>query len=99
MIIWDKEDPWGPNEKDRCALCGGRLRPPVVTWHAGHTDKEGWLVSHEAFICSECCVQFSRGLSLDMERIATTKQAQRLGFHDARPTGDGVAVVHEGGNQ
>jgi hypothetical protein len=99
MIIWDKGDPWGPNEKDRCALCDGRLRLPAVVWHASHTDDEGWLEDKEAFICIECCARFSRGLSLDMRRLATAREAQRLGFRDARPSAGATLITPEGGKQ
>jgi hypothetical protein len=99
MIIWDKKDPWGPNEKDKCALCGDRLRLPVVAWQACHTDDEGWLEANDAFICNECCACFSRGLSLDMRQLATTREAQRPGFRDARPSGSSTLIKHEGDKQ
>jgi hypothetical protein len=81
MIIWDENDPWGPRSKDRCVMCEGRLRPPLVMWDplSRSDDHDGSL----RFFCSECCVGMCGGLSLDMRRIATAKEVGRLGFHRA----------------
>jgi hypothetical protein len=83
MIVWDKENPWGPNAKDRCAICLGQLHLPVVVWNTGYVDNEGYSVPHEAFICNKCCRDMCRGFSLDMKQIVTAKEVERLGFHHA----------------
>jgi hypothetical protein len=83
MIIWDEKDPWGPNAKDRCVICLGRLHLPVAAWNAGHVDDEGYTVAHEAFICNECCHDMCRGFSIDMKQIVTAKKVERLGFRHA----------------
>jgi hypothetical protein len=70
MIIWKPNDPWGPGKGDRCAICRGHLRPPVVAWSAAYT----------AYFCAECCTQMCHGFAADMQAIKTFKEVQRLGF-------------------
>ena len=87
MIIWDREDLWGPDKEEKCTFCFGRLRPPFVMWRAA---------GHEVYICNGCCARTS-GLSLDMGQLATARQIRRLGFHKARPSA-GATLIEEGGN-
>ena len=70
MIIWKLGDPFGPCKSDRCAICHGRLRLPVVAWHAGTT----------VYICEKCCIEMCSGFAADMRGIKTFKEVQRLGF-------------------
>jgi hypothetical protein len=74
MIIWDETDPWGPKKDDRCKMCCGRLRLPVVMWD---------LDFRTTYFCSECCAQMGRGFSSDLRQMATAKEVRRLGFHHA----------------
>ena len=70
MIVWKPDDPWRPGKTDRCAICRGNLRPPIVAWSASYT----------AYFCADCCVQMCRGFAADMRVIKTFKEVQRLGF-------------------
>lgn len=87
MIIWDDKDPWGPEKHHRCIMCRGRLRPPLIVWHARVNDEEDDNGDDDffgqRFICGPCAVWMCRGLSLDMRGIEKAKEIERLGFNRA----------------
>jgi hypothetical protein len=84
MIIWDNGEPYGPRKGDRCVFCRGPLHPPLVMWHAPYCgDDDAAEPRYEKFICSECCIDMRRGLSLDLKRMGTAKAVERLGFDRA----------------
>jgi hypothetical protein len=85
MIVWDREDPWGPNKRDVCVMCHGQLHPPLIVWHTAFDGEgdEGDNYQFGKFICNKCSVWMCHGLSLDMKQIVTAKKVGRLGFHRA----------------
>jgi hypothetical protein len=66
-------------------MCHGRLRPPLIVWQTSSRGEGGEDDDYkfEKFICNECCIWMCHGLSLDMKRIVTAKDVERLGFHRA----------------
>jgi len=84
MIIWNQDDPYGPCGEDRCTMCRGRLRAPLVVWHPScRGEDEDNYQGYGRFICGECCGDMCQGLSIDMKRIVTAKKVERLGFRHA----------------
>src|SRR5215831_7305332 len=80
MIIWDDKDPWGPEKHHRCIMCRGRLRPPLIVWHARVNDEEDDNGDDDffgqRFICGPCAVWMCRGLPLDMKGIEKAKEVE-----------------------
>jgi hypothetical protein len=86
VVIWDESDPWAACVcHTKCTLCRGRLRLPFAMWigSSREEDPDGWIEDATTFICSECCTDMCRGLSIDMKQIVTAKEVGRLGFHRA----------------
>ncbi len=83
MIIWDEKDVWGPDAEDRCVLCRGRLRPPLVVWHAHRRGDDDEYDGYARFFCGECSAEICGGFSRDLRQIETAKKVERLGFRHA----------------
>jgi hypothetical protein len=83
MIIWDEKDPWGPRRGDKCALCRGPLRVPLVVWHAHENGDPDEYDGYARFFCGECCADICSGFSYDLRQITTAKKVERLGFRRA----------------
>jgi len=83
MIIWDEEHPCSPRKHHRCVMCCGRLRPPLVLWSPSFRgdDNDEREPFDEKFICGECCLEMSRGLSIDLKRVETAKKVEHMDFH------------------
>jgi len=94
MIIWNDGETWGPCKDDKCIMCHGRLRPPLVVWHPAYRGEDDDTLDYGKFICNACCLSMGRGLWLDMQRIETAKKVERLGFRQgarrAAESGDKV---------
>jgi hypothetical protein len=84
MIIWNEKDPWGPGRDDKCTLCRGQLRPPLVVWHpSDRSNSDEYYDNFARFFCGECCAEICGGFSLDLKQISTAKKVERLGFRRA----------------
>lgn len=98
MIRWDYDCAAVVDGDIRCALCGGKLRPPYMMWHI---SSRAWC---EKYFCGECCEDMGDGnggrggFSRDLKEMAVARRIKDLGFKPRKMARDDL-FIPPGNNQ